>query len=225
MCCLLLPALCCMGEDKPRVSLTVSKRTIVQPTEKTAAGDEKGRVQALSVVAENLSSRALPAGSLRWTVVVKKVSGGLLKYSGTEVLKPLRSFQSAEIQCGAFDIESRPGATAIERDRLDYELVLLHNERETTRTVSTASFAVLAEKAQPVVAEPDPAKVAKNDSDAAGKIPKPADPAGASVEKMPPPKPTPAVAEIVKPADEPPPVPQQAFDFFNLSGKKAPAAK
>jgi hypothetical protein len=225
VCCLLLPALRCTGEDKLRVSLSVSKRTIVQPTEKSLAGDEKGRVQALIVVAENLSSHALPEGSLRWTAVVKKVSGGSLKYTGTQTLKPLHSFQSAEIQCGAFEIESRPGATAIERDRIDYELILLHNERETTRTASTANFAALAEKAQPAVADPEPAKVAKIEEDPAANIPKPAGPAPIGAEKMPRQKPALPVAEIVKPADEPPPVPQQVFDFFNLAGKTAPSVK
>src|SRR5438132_1698503 len=61
--CLFFSALCCLAEDNHRVSFTVSKRTIAQPTERMATGDEKGRVQTLFVVIENLSSHALPEGS------------------------------------------------------------------------------------------------------------------------------------------------------------------
>ncbi|MEO6784867.1 MAG: hypothetical protein ABI318_01935 [Chthoniobacteraceae bacterium] len=227
--CLLLSALGCMADDMPRVSLTVSKRTIVQPTAKTPAGAEKGRVQALIVLVENSSSHSLPEGQIRWTAVVRKAGGGSLKYTGTEVLKPLRSFQSAEIQCGAFEIDSRLGATAVERDRIDYDLVLLHNEKESARTFSVSNFAALAEKAEPVTREPDAAapKVANNEEDPVPGKRKRELPAAAAIigaEKIPPQKPAMPVAEIAKPVEEPPPVPQQKFDFFNLGGKKAPAA-
>ena len=53
---------------------------------------------------------------------------------------------------------------------------------------------------------------------------KPAPPAIIGAEKMPPQKPALPAAEITRPADELPPR-QQPFDFFNLGGKKAPAAK
>lgn len=227
--CLIFPALCCLADDKPRVTLTVSKRTIGQPTLKTATGVENGRAQTLSVLVENSSSRPLPEGLLRWTAVVRKLSGGSFKYSGTEVVKPLRSFQSAEIQCGPFEIDSRPSVmtTIIERDRIDYELVLLHNEKESARTISVSNFAALAEKAEPMPGaaglaapfaprNPDFPPRRKRDDE------KPAQPAIIGAEKMPPVKPAIPVAEIAKPANEPPPVPQQKFDFFNLGGKTAP---
>ena len=53
---------------------------------------------------------------------------------------------------------------------------------------------------------------------------KPAMPPLIGAEKMPPKKPALPAAEITRPADALPP-PNQPFDFFNLRGKKAPAAK
>lgn len=221
--CVLLSALSSSADDKPRVLLSVSKRTVGQPTGKTAGGEEKGRMQTLAVTVENQSIHALPEGSLRWNAVVRKVSGGSYKYSGTEVLKPIRSFQSAEILCGSFEIDSRQGLTGIERDRIDYELVLLHSEKESARVVSASNFAALAEKAEAVTREADEAvpKAAKLPEEPAVKKPageKAAATDGLTAEQMAPRKPGAGAAEL-------PPVPQQKFDFFNLGGKKAPYAR
>ena len=231
--CLLLSAFSGLADDKPRVALTVSKRTIAQPSVRTAAGEETGRRQTLSVVVENLSSRASPEGSLRWTAVVRKVAGGSYKYSGTEVLPPLRAFRSAEIQCGVFEISAVQGVASIERDRIDYEMVVLHDERESGRTVSTSTFAALTQKAEAVAKVGENGQQNNDNDEQAPKKPKdekPAAPATVGAEKMPPQKPAIPVANVAKPtakpvAEPPPPPSVQPVDFFNLGGKKAPASK
>ena len=230
--CALFPALACLADDKPRVTITVTKKSVGRPASKSVAGAETGRPQSLFAAVENLSIRTLPEGSLRWTAVVRKYSGGMLKYSGTESVKSLRSFQSVEIPCGLFEIDTRPGATSLERDRIDFEVVYVVEENEIVRTSNATNFAVLAQKAQPMTPEAEPAAMKPEDA-AAPKLPaeeKPAMPPLIGAEKMPPTKPAlPAAeiirpAEITKPADALPP-PNQPFDFFNLRGKKAPAAK
>jgi hypothetical protein len=216
---LLAFALSAAAQEDHRISLSVVKRTVGQPTAKTAAGDERGRVQALFITVQNGSSHGVPEGVLRWTAVVRKTYGDSYKYSGTEPLKALRSFQSVEIQCGSFEIDSHVGAASIERDRIDYEVVVLHEGKETASTVSTTTFAALAGKAQPMtaMAEAPDAKPAKRPAEAPAKDAKPGMPAAVGAEKMPAQNPAPPVAE-------PPPVPQQKFDFFNLGGKTAPKA-
>lgn len=221
--CFLLALLCCRAADTNRVMVTVSKKTIGKLGGKTAP------VQTLAVSVTNQSIRALPAGEIQWTAVLRKYGTELLKYSGKVELPPLVSFKSAEIPCGSFDVETRLGLTGVERDRIDYEIAILHGGKETYRTASVSNFSALAEKAQSMTNEAgaDGPKVAKIPAEPAPKKPKdgmPSPPAIIGAEKMPPQKPTIPVAEI-KPFAEPPPVPQQKFDFFNLGGKKAPEAK
>jgi len=223
---LLFPALACSADDKPRVSIAVTKKSAGRPISKSAAGVETGRTQALFAVVENSSVRTFPEGSLRWTAVVRKSSGGMLKYSGAESVKSLRSFQSVEIPCGLFEIDTRPGTMSRDRDRIDFEMVYVVEENEIVRTSSTANFAVLAQKAQSVFPEAEPGAMKPEDA-APRKRPaeeKPAMPPLIGAEKMPPKKPALPAAEITRPADALPP-PNQPFDFFNLRGKMAPAAK
>ena len=229
--CVFPPVFVCAADDKPRVTITVAKRSVGRPASKAVAGVETGRPQSLFAAVENLSIRTLPEGSLRWTAVIRKFAGGSLKYSGTEVVNSLRPFQSAEIQCGLFEIDSRPGFTSIERDRIDYEVVYIADDKEIARSASVSNFAALALKTPSAVPEANPAAVKPEDAVVPKKPAdeKPVMPPLIGAEKMPPTKPALPAAEIrhveiPKSADALPP-PNQPFDFFNLRGKKVPAAK
>ena len=146
------------------------------------------------------------------------------------MLKPLRSFKSEEMQCGAIEIDTRQGATAVERDRLDYEVVVFHNEKESARVASVTNFAMLADKAEDVttqneVTDPKVAMPRKDPDRKKRKEEKPAEIPLVAAEKMMPPKPVAPILEISKPLTEPPPESQPPFDFFNLGGKKDSGAK
>jgi hypothetical protein len=224
--CVLFPALLSAADDKPRVTITVAKRSVGRPASKAVGGVETGRPQSLFVALENQSLRTVPEGTIRWSAVVRKYSGGMLKYTGTEPVKSLRASQGAEIACGLFEIDTRPGNMSLERDRIDYEVVYLAEEKELARISSVGNFAALAQKAQPMVADAEPVP-AKPEEPAVPK--KAADekrvlPPIIGAEKMPSTMPTMPAAEITKPADAPPPS-SQPFDFFNLRGKKLPVAK
>lgn len=215
--CLLLTMFCCRADDLPRLRVSVTKKTIPGHTGRVFAAESSGRVQGLVVSVTNQSIRALPAGVVRWTAVVQSHYGEMMKYSGKDDLPPLLSFKSLEILCGSFRVAGR----------LDYEVVILHNGKESYRTESVSNFAALAEKAQPMNgAEGEGEHQIGNNRDERPPRPEDNKPPQAPIigaEKMPPPVATPIV-EIAKPAAVPLPVPQRNFDFFNLGEKKAPRA-
>lgn len=211
-----------IGQDSIRLNVEVTKKTVVQPTYKTATGDERGRIQALAVVVKNSGIRAVPAGEVVWTALVRKGSIGNYKYSGKAALPALLSFKSAELQFGAFEIDSRNNGVTIERDKLEYDIAIFHGGKETHRATSIANFAVMAAAAQSMTEEPEPA------APVAAAAAVPAAPVPPSPAQAVAPVPMTAGAEPVKPTAAPaeaPPVPQQGFDFFNLNGRKPPGTK
>jgi hypothetical protein len=125
-------------------------------------------------------------------------------------------------------VDARQTGTTVERDKIDYEVVISHAGKETYRTTSVSNFAVLAAAAQPMGKQED-APAGTADGTAIAPAVKPAEPVGADAGKMLPQKPATPAAEVAKTPGETmpaiPPVPQQSFDFFNLGGKKAPEAK
>ena len=191
----------------------------------------------LTVNATNSTIRAIPEGRLEWTVLVEKVYGGVTRYSGVEKLPPLRSLQSKELLLGPVPVGETRTTTGLERDKVEYEIVISHNDEETLRTASCAGFARLDSVAKrhpgggdggaaPKLEGQPVADGGRKPEDLA-KLREPGEPppgAGPGKgEKMPSVPPT--EGESGGPSVEPPPVPQQAFDFFNLGGQKSAAAK
>lgn len=218
--------------DSTRLLVTVNKKTLGRISDKTVGGVAGSRTQTLVVSVTNQSVRAVPAGVIQWTAVLRKSGTGALKYSGKKELPALVSFKSAEVTFGVFDVGTYLSATGVENDKLDYEIVILHDGKETYRTTSLSSFAALAERAELVSNEDRTAgnrgNNQNNQDDQKPKAQtdvKPAEPAIIGAEKMTPQKPEAPVAELAPAAAAPPPVPQQAFDFFNLRGKRPPVAK
>ncbi len=108
--------------DSIRLLVTVSKKTIGRVPDKVVGGVDRNRKQTLAVNVTNQSSRAVPAGVIQWTAVVRKYSGSALKYAGKMDLPALPSFKSAEVSCGAFDVASYQSLSGLESDRVDYEV-------------------------------------------------------------------------------------------------------
>ncbi len=230
--CLLFPQPRSLADDANRLLVTVTKKTLAKVPGKVLPGDEPSRMQTLAVAVTNQSVRPLPAGTIQWTVLIRKHSGDVLKHFGKADLAPVASFKTVEVTCGLFEVAGHLASSGAERDRVEYDIAVLHGRREIYRTTSVANFAALSEKAQVVTAAPGAgeaadAKVAKAEDPSAPKPAndaKPAQPLAAMAEKPPAEKPAAPTADA-KPVAEPPPVPQQTFDFFNLRGKTAPAAK
>lgn len=235
--CFFLPVPSGHGADSSRLLVTVNKKTLGRFKDRLGGSGSESRTQTLLVNVMNQSVRAMPPGVLQWTAVVRKHYGSPVKYSGEKDLPALLSFKSAELSCGTFDVGTyQPSSGGVENDRVDYEITILHDGKETYRTASVSNFAMLAEKAETMHDEDGAAGNGENnrndhDDKRARKRRemKPEEPENIGAEKMPMRKPEAPVAEIAPSAPAtmvaPPPVPQKAFDFFNLRGKSSPSAK
>jgi hypothetical protein len=202
-----------------RLFVTVSKKTVARPILNPQGAQMVGMIQGLKLSAKNGSIRDLPAGKVDWTLVVRKLYGVHAKYSGTAVLPALRSLQAAEVEFGAVEIASAVTTAGIETEKMEYDVIVSHDGRQTARSTSCSDFAKIAATA------PDYSAGAGNAAP-----PQPVTPPPPAAAVMPPEPPTPAAVSTVPtapppaPPVEPPPVPQRPFDFFNLGGKK-PAPK
>jgi hypothetical protein len=124
-----------------------------------------------------------------------------------------------------------------EPEKIEYEVVIFHDGKETIRTASSSNFTALAARAttedpdtnfpgggkprRKLIGEVKP--VAEPPKFIEPEKPQPLAVVPADEMKMPPV--TPAPLESKKPLADAPPVPPPSFDFFNLAGKKAPLAK
>jgi hypothetical protein len=222
------------AEEKNGLLVSVSKKTLDRNDTKGIYSGRIDRIQGLMLSVKNTSIRDFPEGEVQWTIVVRKaLAGGLEKYSGKETLKTLRPSSSAELVLGAAQTGGyRAGYyyTYNYKDKLEYEVVIVHDGKETLRTSSDANFAALSKRAismdTPAAAVPDPA--------APLVAPLPAVPGVPVVPPAPTPPtpPAPAPAPATKPvapnpapaAPDPAPAPDpnaKPFDFFNLDRKKA----
>ena len=200
--------------------------------ESTSSWQVSVRPTQLTVNAKNSTLRAMPEGQVEWTVLVERVYGGVERYSGVETLPPLRSLQAVEVLLGSpIPVGETRTPTGPERDNVEYEIVISHNDEETFRTASCANFTRLNSVAKQHLgggaggtapkAEGQPAIDAGGKREDIAKIHQPTQPLPGAGEKMSPALPAPV--ETAKPSVEPPPVPPQPFDFFNLGGQKSAA--
>ena len=90
--CLLLSPSVSLADDASRLLVTVTKKTLAKIPGKVLPGDEPNRMQTLAVAVTNQSVRPLPAGTIQWTVLLRKHSGDVLRQSGKGDLPPLVSF-------------------------------------------------------------------------------------------------------------------------------------
>jgi|GEM_PF-1356936 len=146
------------AEEKNGLLVTVSKKTLDRNDTHTLYTTRQEKTQGLALTVKNNSIRDFPAGEVRWTIVVRKsYEGGSLKYSGKEALKPLRSAASTELTFGSALTSGYRSESYNYKDKLDYEVVITHNGKETIRATSGPGFAALAEQATSMdrpVAEP-----------------------------------------------------------------------
>lgn len=210
------------ADEQHGVSVVVARRT----TDRTAIKGESDTTklkQGLKLELKNLRLKALPEGELQWTVLVKKRWEGFTSYEGKETLKPLKSQQTVELFVGDFAVSTTRSSEGISKEKVEYQIVVRHEGKETYRFATDADFNTLAKIATPAEPKVD---VAAGDGKIAEVDPKkmPVDPKmvpDPTKKGMPPaPGGNPPPTTPGKPAlaDEPkvnvPPV-----DFFNLRGK------
>jgi hypothetical protein len=110
------------------------------------------RMMALQIIAKNVSSKAMPEGSVEWKILVLSTSGGSTLYSGREALGPLKTAASAELLVGSAQITGWRDASYQRKDKMEYKIVVNHGGAVTASVVSTPAFESLsmhAAKMQP----------------------------------------------------------------------------
>ncbi len=210
------------ADEQNGVLVTIARRT----TDRTAIKGESDTTklrQGLKVELKNLRLKPLPEGELHWTVLVKKRWEGFTSYKGTEPLKPLKSQQAVELFVGDFGVSTTRSSEGVSKEKVEYQVVITHEGKETYRFATDGDFSALAKKATPAEPRGDGAagegKIAEVDTKKMPVDPKMVpDPTKKGMPPAPGGNPEPTTPGKPAPADEPkvnvPPV-----DFFNLRGK------
>ncbi len=197
--------------DPGRLSVNIARKTLeTSAVEKdpNIEGAITRQKQTLKLDIKNIGLKPLNSGEVRWTVLVKKRAAEIDKYEGVEPLKPLRPTEQLDVSVGEFSVTSVRSSTAITKNDIEYQVVVVHTGKETFRTATTAEFPALAKNATPVdrngklILADAPKQVAGADPKMPPTPPKPSAPAPPAA----PPKPEPVV-------------PRPPVDFFNLGGK------
>lgn len=133
------------ADEQNGLSVNVSRKT----SDRSATSEGNGTKvrQGLKVEIKNQRLKALPVGELQWTVVVRKRYSTLEKHKGKEVVKALKSSEVAELVVGDFGLATVREYESVAKDKLEYELVIRHEGKETYRFSTAPDFAALAKEA------------------------------------------------------------------------------
>ncbi len=117
--------------------------------------DKVKKAYALRCDIKNTSFNDLPAGTLRWTVILKKWGRNDLyyRYKGEEEFPALPRGKTIEMIVGKIPIEGYEMNNSRSEyvDSIEgYQVVILHERKETIAFVSPSSFKRLDEKAEDV---------------------------------------------------------------------------
>lgn len=105
--------------------------------------------QDLKIELKNTGIKPFPTGELQWTILVhsRYYSSSMVKYKGTEPVKALRGGESAELFVGGYQTESVRTYSGTAKDKIEYQLIVLHDGKETYRFQTTSSFNIMAKNA------------------------------------------------------------------------------
>lgn len=205
------------------------------PSESTWSWSVAVRQMQLVVTAKNTAIKPMPEGQLEWSVLVEKVYGGVERYHGTGILPALRSLQSQEVLLGPVPVGETRTAGGLERDNVEYEIIVTHDGEETFRVASCGDFAQLDAVAKQRLGWGEGVEVVGRVGDQpavdlgggrkdVAKVNGSGQPPPGSGEGDPPPAISPMPVEIQKPRAAATPVSTDTFDFFNLGEQKSAAA-
>ena len=203
---------CARADEQNGLAVSITRKTVDRNSSRGPRAETIKFVQGLKAEVKNVRLRPLPAGEVRWTILVRKHSDEMMRYQGSEPLKALKNSETTEVMFGDFNSLGIRGYEGLAKDTLEYQLVILHEGKETYRFATAPNFAALVkestlgkrqrgeeDEAPPKLAEVDPKKM----------------PMEPEKKAMPP---TPETKKIVPPV-EPAPAVRPPVDFFNLGGK------
>ena len=139
------------AEEKNGLNLTVTKKTLERADSRMGPyyySDRIDRTQGLKVTMKNVSFKAMPEGEIDWTILVRKYySNTIEKHSGKEKLKVLKPAETIDMTIGAAQISGWKDYNSQAKDKIEFQVVVLHDGKETVRATSTSNFDVLAKRA------------------------------------------------------------------------------
>jgi hypothetical protein len=138
------------GEEKDGVHLNVSKTTLDRADQRSGYyySSRIDRTEALKVTIKNGSFKPMPAGEVRWEILVRKYSSNSVEStSGVEKLKPLRPAEGVDIIIGGAQIQGwRDGSSQV-KDKTEWQVSVLVEGKEVIKSNSTAGFDAIAKRA------------------------------------------------------------------------------
>ena len=247
-----LLVLCADAAEKNGLIASVGKKTIDRDSS-TGYYVKTDKTQGLALDLKNNSIKEFPEGEVAWTIVVRRsYEERMEKMSGKEKLKGLKPSQQAQIVLGAAQVSDYKTGYSNYKDKMEYDVIITHDGKETIRLTSTPGFAALAKRAvtvrtadeeeptvRPRTVPVEPVTPRKEDGGKTAIVPSGGDkpnPNGGGTKPTPssPVKPAPAAptskptpkGEGEKPAPakegDKPAEEEKPFDFFNLDKKKKP---
>jgi len=137
------------AEEKNGLLVTVAKKTLDRNDSRAPYYyDRIDRTQGLKVTVKNNSFREMPAGEVEWTLLVRKYySSSIEGFAGKEPLKALKPSETAEMVLGSAQIFGWADISGQAKDKIEHQVVVTQDGKETIRLQSTAGFDAVAKRA------------------------------------------------------------------------------
>jgi hypothetical protein len=137
------------AEERNGLSVLVVKKTLDRADRSASyAYDRIDRTQGLRVTIKNATFKPMADGEIDWTILVRQYSStSIEKYTGKEKLKALKPAETAELVIGAAQITGWRDWGNQWKDKVEFQVIITQDGKETFRTASTNSFDILAKRA------------------------------------------------------------------------------
>ncbi len=145
------------ADEKNGVLLTVAKTTLDRADQRATyyTSGHIDRTEALKVSIKNTSFKPLPAGEVRWEILVRKYSFNTVEStSGTEKLQALRPAEAADVTIGGAQVQGMRDGTTVVKDKIEWQVSVFVEGKELIKVSSTSGFDTIAKRATKV----EPAK-------------------------------------------------------------------
>lgn len=142
------------AEQKNGLQVEVTRKTTGRnDTHDSAYFEQTDRTMALHIAVKNISMRDMPAGSVEYSLLVKKHNYSppyYELYTGAENLPALKVAEQTDVVVGAAQLSGYRDIVETREDKMDYKIVVKQNSQEMLTITSNHAFDSLAERAHKV---------------------------------------------------------------------------
>jgi hypothetical protein len=138
------------GAEKNGLQVTVAKTTLDRSDQRPGYyySTRIDRTQGLKVSVKNMSFQPKPEGVVEWQILVQKYySSDVESTKGTEKLQALRGSETTELIIGSANIKGWRDSFDNVKDKLEWQVIIKHDGKETIKLNSTSGFDALAKRA------------------------------------------------------------------------------